>query len=89
MFARQPLKFIGQVAQDHRRGLGSVLGHEAHQEAPTGLLQLRGRLHAGIVRRPAAAVAFEFVVQMSRKAVLVACLAQCSHLLGTTELHTR
>jgi hypothetical protein len=55
--ARQPLEFIGQVAKDRRRRLGSVLGHESQQEAPTGLLQFRGRLQAGIVRRPAALVA--------------------------------
>lgn len=55
--ALQRFEFIGQLAQGRGRGLGSVLGHQAHQEEPTGLLQLWGRLHAGIVRGPAALVA--------------------------------
>ena len=62
MNTHQPLEFLSQVAQDHRRGLGPVLGYQAHQEAPTGLLQLRGCFHAGSVRGPVALVVVEVVI---------------------------
>jgi len=58
MSARQSVEYIGQSAQDRRRGLGSVLSHRPHQaDRPSAVLGDA----AGIVRGTGRARRYGFV----------------------------